>query len=104
MRSRGTHALIKEGAKLIEGVDDILSELPNWKGERKKGGLSRADISKRLSEDERNLWDALSEEPIHIDQIATKASMTTSHALAMLLSMELKNCVKQLSGMMFVRL
>jgi hypothetical protein len=30
--------------------------------------------------------------------------VTTSEALAMLLSMELKNCVKQLPGMMFVRL
>ena len=78
--------------------------MPNWKGERKKGVVSRTDISKRLSEDEKDLWDVLSEEPIHIDQIAAKARVTTSEALAMLLSMELKNCVKQLSGMMFVRL
>ena len=104
VRSRGTHTLIKEGAKLIEGVEDILSEMPNWKGERDKDGVSRIDISKRLSGDERNLWDVLSENPIHIDQIAANAKITTSEALAMLLSMELKNCVKQLSGMMFVRL
>jgi len=101
--SRGTHKLIKEGAKLVESVDDILAEMPQWKSDE-ESGQNMEDVSERLSEEERVLWDVLSEEPLHIDGIAAQANVTTSEALAMLLSMELKNCVKQFSGMMFVRL
>ena len=101
--SRGTHKLIKEGAKLVESVEDILTEMPHWKSDE-EAGQKIEDVSERLSEEERVLWDVLSEEPLHIDGIAAQANVTTSEALAMLLSMELKNCVRQLSGMMFVRL
>ena len=100
--TRGTHKLIKEGAKLVESVEDILTEIPQWKSDE-EAGQKVEDVSERLSQEERVLWDVLSEEPLHIDEIAAQANVTTSEALAMLLSMELKNCVKQLSGMMFVR-
>lgn len=101
-KTKGTHRLIKEGAKLVESLEDVLAEIPQWKEKGKKRGKKR-DVSKLLSDGEKRLWGVLSEEPIHIDRITMKAKITTSEALAMLLSMELKNCVKQLSGMMFVR-
>lgn len=102
LKSRGTHRLIKEGAKLVESVEDILSEIPQWKENGEKTGKKR-DVLELLSDEEKRLWEVLSEEPLHIDRIAVEASVTTHEALALLLSMELKNCVKQLSGMMFVR-
>jgi len=101
-RSRGTHKLIKEGAKLVENVEDILDEIPELKVERKKKE-KQGDFLKLLSDKEQMLWRVLSEEPLHIDKIASDAKMETSEALALLLSLELKNFVKQLSGMMFVR-
>ena len=102
LKSRGTHRLIKEGAKLIESIEDILVEISHWqdKGEKKR---VRRDVSELLSDGEKKLWNVLSDKPVHIDRIAAEASVTTSEALALLLSMELKDCVKQLSGMRFVR-
>jgi DNA processing protein len=100
--SKGTHRLIKEGARLIEGTEDIFSEIPQWNNKKEKKENLDSIIS-RLNKTERMMWDVLSDEPRHIDQISTEINVTTSEALVLLLSMELKNCVKQLSGMMFVR-
>ena len=100
-KSRGTHRLIKEGAKLVEGIEDILAEMPQWRdgGETEE----KRNISATLSGQEKDVWEVLSDEPRHIDEIAAKANVTSSEALALLLSLELKNCVRQLSGMRFVR-
>ena len=102
-QSRGPHRLIKEGAKLIENVEDIIAEIPEWQ-KREAHDKQTKDIVESLATDEKKLWDVLSHEPLHIDQVAAQANVTTSEALALLLSMELKNCVQQLSGMMFVRM
>jgi DNA processing protein len=103
-KSRGTHKLLKEGAKLVECVDDILVEIPGWVKESEDGKQGTpSNVVHHLSSEEQKLWQVLTDAPLHIDQIAIEANVTTPEALAVLLSMELKNCVKQLSGMMFVR-
>jgi len=101
-RSRGTNLLIKEGrAKLVEQVDDIVSELqtklrPRLRTEEKK-------IEIPLSLFEKRLFDCLGPEPLHIDAIAAQTGLATSDALVNLLSLEFKGIVKQLPGKMFVR-
>ena len=102
-KTRGTHRLLKEGAKLVECVEDILVEIPGWTIDEKERD-HKSNIVDQLSAGEKKLWQVLSDEPLHIDRIAIEANVTTSEALAVLLSMELKNCVKQISGMMFVRM
>ena len=56
-----------------------------------------------LSREESAVWDILTDEPLHIDQIAIKTETSPSEALAVLLSLELKNYIRQLSGMCFIR-
>jgi DNA processing protein len=99
--SRGTHRLIKEGAKLVETIDDILDEIPGFSRKPKNSQLS-IEFS-YFTEDEKRLWNHLTHEPRHIDQITSELGLTTSETLAILLSLELKNAVRQMSGMMFVR-
>ncbi len=104
-RSQGTHMLIKEGAKLVEKVDDILEEISAFKGKEKSTNnyRSESEVIKILTDDEVRVWDVLTDEPVHIDEIAIKAGMSTSEALTLLLSMELKDCIRQITGMKFIR-
>ncbi|MFC1569572.1 DNA-processing protein DprA [bacterium] len=99
--SHGPHRLIKEGAKLIETVEDIFDEISNLQTENRQKQQVR-DL-KDLSLLEKKIWQILSDEPKHIDAISAELDLSTSELLAHLLSMELKNCVRQLSGMKFVR-
>jgi DNA processing protein len=102
-RSSGTNRLIKEGrAKLVDCVDDIVSELQTKLTPRLKTEEKRIEIP--LSLFERRLLDCLGTEPLHIDAIAEQTSLATSDALVNLLSLEFKGLVKQLPGKLFVRL
>jgi DNA processing protein len=102
-RSSGTNRLIKEGrAKLVESIDDIVSEIrpklkSRFRTEEKK-------VETPLSLFEKRLLDCLGTEPLHIDAIAEQTSFSTSDALVNLLSLEFKGLVRQLPGKMFVRL
>ena len=102
MRSRGTNRLIKEGAKLVMSVGDVLEELaPSLDPLLRTGSPLMPEI--RFSEDERKIYETLSHTPLSIDDIAKRTRLSTSKALTVLLSMELNGAVKQLSGKMFVR-
>jgi DNA processing protein len=103
LKSRGTHRLIKEGAKLVENIDDVFVEVPELIRKKDQKRKRTGNDIELLSNTEMELWKVLSDEPMHIDHIASRIQISTSEALAHLLSMELKNCVRQLSGMKFIR-
>jgi DNA processing protein len=105
-RKSGANLLIKEGkAALVENVEDILAELgPRLKQILKGTKIKDAEAPPDLTLFERRLYDALTEEPIHIDALADRAGLSTSDALVQLLSLEFKGAVKQMPGKMFVKL
>lgn len=94
--SHGTNELIKDGARPVTGVDDLLQLLKIAPAPARK-----ADVS--LNEDDRQLLNALSQEPVHIDELAARTSQTMPILLSQLLGLELKGLIRQLPGMMFVR-
>jgi DNA processing protein len=99
--SRGTHRLIKEGAKLVESSEDILEEiLPQWRGEREttpKVEIPRPD----LTEEEKVLYEFLSETPLHIDVIIRESRLDPGKVSSLLLNLELKGLVSQWPGKCF---
>ena len=101
--SRGTHRLIKEGAKLVESSEDILEEiLPQWRGEREttpKVEIPRPD----LTEEEKVLYEFLSETPLHIDVMIRESRMDPGKVSSLLLNLELKGMVSQWPGKCFSR-
>jgi DNA processing protein len=109
--SKGTNTLIKNGAKLVEGPNDVLEDLlPYMKGYLKELGLDYGDKNKApvismpsLTADELAVYGNISVEPAHVDVISEKTGFPVSKTLSVLLDMELKGVVKQISGMRYIR-
>jgi DNA processing protein len=106
-QSRGTNGLIKQGAKLVECADDIIEELlpqmePAFRArmQDRQAALTRAVQSGRLSlaQDEATLYEALSAEPVHIDELIAKTGLPAASVSGLLLSLELKGVIRQLPG------
>jgi len=96
--SKGTNTLIKQGAKLVEGAQDIVTEiLPQY------GGVAKKDDLPALSNEEDGIFQLLSHTPLHIDEISRLSQMEVRHVSTILLELELKGVISQLGGKMFVR-
>jgi len=103
-KSMGTNQIIKDGAKLISSVNDVLIELePQLKQFLKEDEKQQNRVFEDLSEIEIKLLKNLSNEPIHIDKLANLIDKSTAETLSALLPLEFKDLVKQLPGKLFVR-
>lgn len=106
-RSAGCHRLIKEGAKLVEGVGDILEELgPRFEQQAQLAmdfAATAAAPEPKLSPEERQVFGLLGEEPLHIDPLASQTRLPIPELLRILLDLELAGLVAQLPGKRFVR-
>jgi DNA processing protein len=113
--SRGTNRLLRQGAKLVETVEDILEEiLPQLERPRPpkeprntvpaSGVETRAERpsgGRGLDEKESRLLGFITEKPQDADTIINRTGLAASEALALLLSLELKGCIVQLPGKRF---
>jgi DNA processing protein len=105
-RSKGCHDLIKKGAKLCEGAEDILSEFEYlFPGSNRppSPGETGALPALELSANEQKVYDALDNEERSIDEVIRKSSLPSSAVSVALLGLEMKRIVKQLPGKLFVR-
>ena len=104
--SQGCHALIKDGAGLVESWTDVIRVLPEKITE--KLILPDQDdeaSSENLTEMEKAIIALLSfEQPKHIDQLAGVAGMRPQDILGTLVSLELKSLISQVPGKQFIRL
>lgn len=100
--SKGCHALIKQGAKLVESAADILEEL-GW--EAVVAGRPGAVLEPpELEDGEAAILDALGADPCAVDDLAARTGLTADALLAMLLPLELSGRVAQLPGGRYQRL
>lgn len=104
--SRGTHALLRDGARLVESVEDILDEVafPEVAAEEPESPEREAEpVSADLTADERAMLDALSLQQRHVDEIIGHCRLPAERVGAGLLMLELKGLVRRLPGNMFMR-
>ena len=104
----GCHRLIKDGAKLVENVYDIISEIESGLEDMiigdpaaKPGETGPSD--EKMTTDEKKVFDFLSMMPVHIDDIIEECDLTASRAASALMMLELKGHISQLSGKQFIR-
>ena len=106
-RSKGCHELIKKGAKLCEGVEDILSEFEYlFPASNKAAAVSETGLlpALELSESEQKVFNAVVVgDESSIDEIIRASGLPSSTVNVALFSLEMKRLVKQLPGKMFVR-
>jgi DNA processing protein len=96
--SRGTNRLIKQGAKLVERIEDILEELPPG---QQTGEIRQPDIKITLSPREAGIYTLLAGDPLHIDDIIAKSALTVGEVSAILLRLELNGMIIHLPGKYF---
>ena len=103
--SVGTNQLIQRGhAKLVLDVDDILAELPPPPTDADNAATTAApEPMPDLNATEQSLYEALANEPVHLDVLCARAGVTPSEALVHLLQLEFKGVVEQRAGKQFRR-
>jgi DNA processing protein len=104
-KSAGTHILIKQGAKLVEHVQDILDELnlqnqPCLLGGNASEG-AKVKVLPPLSESEARVLNALGPYPVHSDELVRSLSLTSGKLMAILLQLEVRGLVQQAAGNYF---
>ena len=104
-RSKGCHDLIKKGAKLCEGAEDILSEFEYLFPASNRSTTTDTTMlpALELSGNEQKVYDTLEHDEASIDQIIRKSGLPSSAVSVALLSLEMKRLVRQLPGKMFVK-
>jgi DNA processing protein len=107
--SRGTNNLIKRGAKLVEGLDDILEEFPEAVrlAVRQRGTapvpLDTPQMPTDLTPDEAQVLGSVPPEETHIEAIIHASQLPAQAVASILLTLELRGLVRQFPGKLFVR-
>jgi DNA processing protein len=105
-RSKGCHELIKKGAKLCEGAEDILSEFEYlFPASNRPPSVSETGIlpTLELSENEQKVYDVLDGDPTPIDDVIRRSGLPSSTVSVALLSLEMKRTVRQMPGKLFLK-
>lgn len=98
--SRGCNALIRQGATLVQSVDDVLAELRGWlsQGIGSEIAVPTAVPTPELSEEEAQVFSALGQQPLSLDEILAGVAQPLPVLLGILAELELMGLVESRGG------
>jgi DNA processing protein len=105
--SKGCHQLIRQGAKLVESAQDILEEIHSQSTPLKEKfspphvAVNTAANSVNLSSKTNQLLHAAGHDPVSVDELAARTTMTMADVQASLLELELEGRIERLASGMY---
>jgi len=103
-KSIGCHALLRDGASLVENSAQILKLLKVARKVPERASVQEELVEPDMPKEEAQICHLLTnDDGVHVDMIAETLKITIAEALGTLLLMELKGIVRQLPGKYFVR-
>ena len=102
-QSRGCHALIRQGAKLVESVTDILDELSSPFATNSIAPTADRVGAAGQSDPQDALFDALGFDPVSLDALIARTGWGAAALQVKLLELELEGAIARLPGGLFQR-
>jgi DNA processing protein len=104
--ARGCHALIRQGAKLVETAADILEELApqiSINTAIPKSALTMQETVAEISDEQSHLLDIMGYEAISVDDMVERSGLTAEEVSSMLLLLELQGLIEASPGGLYNR-
>jgi DNA processing protein len=103
-RSRGAHRLIRQGAKLVETVDDIIEEIAPQLLHHSGRAVAPAPptLPPSASETMRKIFALLQENTLQVDQVIERSAVPAAQVLEILLDLELQGFIRQSPGKIYI--
>jgi DNA processing protein len=105
--SGGTHELIRKGAVLCRGVEDVLEELHGVSAVARAQAAPAAPVPAvpppGLDGAQRRVWEFLAGGPRHLDEMVQQLGLGAGELSGMMLMLEMKKAVRRLPGNRFER-
>lgn len=103
--SRGCHRLLRDGATLVESVDDVLEQLGFLvdAAPQEDGTEIHHPAELTLNDVERQVLDAIGREPTSIDKLVGKTNLAVPQVLSTVSVLEMRRLVRRVSGSSVVR-
>lgn len=103
--SRGCHALLRDGARLVESADDVLDELgPLVQAtSRASGETVHHPAELQLNEQEQQILQLVQTTSTNIDEIVREAGLPVPRVLATLSALEMRRLIRRVSGNTVIR-
>jgi DNA processing protein len=106
--SPGTNGLIQDGAKLVQGWEDVVAEWPpEWRRALRPvpeaRGSTERETADTVEPGERAILALLGDDPVAVDAVVARSRLPASRVSAGLMALELRGLVRRVAGQRYIR-